>query len=129
MGQKEIKIEEQLEDMKSLKNGIACLENEISEMRIEMDNPIAGLEEEEANNKLKDSTIEELNERLCRITEEKMRMKNENDKSIDDLELSKKVAEDELLSQEEVAKEAIWKLEEAMLLQQQQHSSSTETSK
>merc|ERR1711957_705889 len=70
-----------------------------------------------------------LNEKVYRINEEKMRMKNENDKSIEDLELSKKVAEDELLSQEEVAKETIWKLEEAISLLQRQHLSSIETSK
>ena len=33
-----------------------------------------------------------------------MRLKNENDKSIEDLELSKRKAEDEHLSQQEVAK-------------------------
>merc|ERR1712194_552507 len=57
------------------------------------------------------------------------RMKNESDKSIEDLVLCKKVAEDELLSQEEVAKEEIWKVEEALSLVHQQHLSSTETSK
>ena len=36
--------------------------------------------------------------------------------------------EDEFSSQQEVAKETIRKLEEALSLQQQQHSSSTETS-
>ena len=58
-----------------------------------------------------------------------MKMRSESDKSIEELELSKKVAEDELLSQQEVVKDAIWKLKEAMSLVQQQHSSSTETSK
>ena len=53
-------------------------------------------------------------------------MKNENDKSIEDLELSKRKAEDEHLSQQEVAKKTMWELEEAMSLQQQQHLSSTE---
>ena len=56
-------------------------------------------------------------------------MKNENDKSIKDLELSKRKAEDEHLSQQEVAKKTIWELEEAMSLQQQQHISSIETFK
>merc|ERR1712194_705261 len=105
IGQKEMNIEEQLEDMKSLKNKHACLENE------------------KANNDIKDSTIEELNEKVCRITEEKTRIKSECDRIIEDMELSKKVAEDELLSQEEVAKETIWKLDVALSLQQQQHSS------
>ena len=53
----------------------------------------------------------------------------ENDKSIEDLELSTKVAEDKFLSQQEVAKETIRKLEEAVSFVQQQHLSSTETSK
>merc|ERR1712021_313644 len=129
IGQKEMKIEEQLEDMKSLKNKHACLENEISEMRIEMDNTIAGLQNEKLNNDIKDSTIEELNEKVCRITEEKMRMEIENDKSIADLELSKKLVEDEFSSQQEEAKETMQKLEGEMALQKQQHLSHTETSK
>merc|ERR1712194_767474 len=58
-----------------------------------------------------------------------MRMIRENDKSIEDLELCKRMAEDELLSHKEVAKETILNLEEAMSLQKQQHLSSTETSK
>merc|ERR1712115_62773 len=83
---------------------------------------------EKLNNEIKDSTIEELNEKVCRITEEKMTIKTDNDKSIADLELSKKVAEDEFLSQQEVAKETIRKLEEAMALQKQQHLCYTQTS-
>merc|ERR1712048_1073021 len=75
-----------------------------------------------------DSTIEELNEKVCRITEEKKRMKSEIDKSIEDLELSKKAAEAEFLLQQEEAKETIRNLEEAMSLQQQEHSSSAEIS-
>merc|ERR1739844_557226 len=126
--QKERKSEEQLEAMKSLKNKHACLENEISEMRIVMESTREGLQKEQAKNDMKDSTIEELNEKVCKITEEKMRMKSENDESIEDLELSKKVAEDELLSQQEVAKAALVKLEEAMSVQQQQHSSYKERS-
>merc|ERR1712115_310324 len=55
-------------------------------------------------------------------------MKSENDESIEDLELSRKVAEDEFLSQQEVAKATIVKLEEAMSVQQQQHSSYRERS-
>merc|ERR1712045_1111592 len=100
----EMKIEEQLEAMKSLKKKHACLENEISEMRIVMESTREGLQKEQAKNDIKDSRIEELNEKVCRISEEKMRMKSENDRSIEELELSKKVAEDEFLSQQEVAK-------------------------
>jgi len=77
----------------------------------------------------KDTKIKEFNEKICMITEEKMEMKIKNDKIIADLELSKKTAEDNFLSQQEVAKETIWKLEEAMSLQKQQHLFSTETSK
>ena len=93
--QKERKIEEQLEAMKSLKNKHACLENEISEMRIVMESTREGLKKEQAKNDMKDSIIEELNEKVCRISEEKMRLKSENDRSIEEMELSKKVADDE----------------------------------
>ena len=126
--QKEMKIEEQLEAMKSLTDKHACLENEISEMRIVMESTREGLKKEQAKNDMKDSTIEELNEKVCRISEEKMRLKSENDRSIEEMELSKKVAEDEHLSEQELAKAAIVKLEEAMSLQQQQHSYSTKRS-
>ena len=67
---KEMKIEEKLDAVRSLKNKQSCLENEISEMRLIMDNKIAGLEEEQAKNDIKDSTIEKLIEKLCTITEE-----------------------------------------------------------
>ena len=43
-----------------------------------------------------------------------MRMISENDKSIEDLESRKRMAEDELLSHKEVARETIPNLEEAM---------------
>ena len=56
-------------------------------------------------------------------------MKSENDKSIEDLKLCKKVAEEKFLSRQEAAKETIWKLEEAMSLQKQQHLYSIETSR
>ena len=82
---KEMKIEEQLDAVRSLKNKQSCLDNEISEMRIVMDNKIAGLEEEQAKNDIRDSTIEELIEKVCRITEEKMKMRSESDRSIEDL--------------------------------------------
>merc|ERR1739844_771898 len=104
-------------------------EDEICEMRVVMESTAAGLQKEKLNNEIKDSKIEELNAKVRRISEEKMRMKNENDKSIEVLELSKRKAEEEHLSQQEVAKKTIWELEEAMSLQQQQHLSSTETYK
>merc|ERR1739844_409199 len=112
----DMKIEKQLETVKSLESKNSSLENEICEMRIVMESTTAGFQ---INNGMKDSTIEELNEKLCGITEEKMRMKSEYDKSIEDLELSKRKAEGELLSQQEVAKEKIRKLEEAMSVQQE----------
>ena len=40
---------------------------------------------------------------MCSITEEKMKIKSENDRNIGDLEVSKKVAQDELLPHHEVA--------------------------
>merc|ERR1712151_230920 len=67
-------------------------------------------------------TIEELNEEVRRITEEKMKIQNENGKSIEEGEM-------EYVSQQEVAKEKIQKLEETLSLQQEQHLSSIETSK
>merc|ERR1712238_327415 len=126
---KDLKIEEQLEAVNSLKSQIISLKNEISDMRIVMESTTAGLLKERLNNDIKDSTIEELNEKVCWITEEKMRMEIENDKSIVDLELSKKLVEDEFLSQQEVTKETMQKLEGEMALQKQQHLSYTETSK
>ena len=56
---------------------------------------------------MKDCTIEELNEKVCRITEYKMKMKSENDKSIQDLEVRKKVTEDERVSQKKADKETV----------------------
>ena len=108
-----MKIEEELETVKSLKSKNTSLEDEICEMRVVMESTAAGLQKEKLNNDIKDSKIEQLNEKDRRISEEKMRMKNENDKSIQDLELSKRKAEDEHLSQQEVAKKTIWELEEA----------------
>merc|ERR1739844_29035 len=124
----EMKIEEQLEAINSLKNKHTSLENEISDMRIVMERTREDLQQEQAKNDTKDATIEELNEKVCRITEEKMRILSENDESIEDLELSKKGAEDEFLSQQEVTKATIVKLEEAISVQQQQHSSYRERS-
>merc|ERR1712085_169143 len=121
------KIEEQLDVVKSMKLENARLKNEISDMRFVMESATLGLQEEKVKNNIKDCRIEELNEKVCRITEEEMRMISENDKSIEDLELCKRMAEDELLSHKEVAKETILNLEEAMSLQKQQHLSSTET--
>ena len=90
--------------MKSLKNKHVYLENKMSDMRIVIESTTEGLQKDQAKNGIKNSTIEEPNEKVCRITEEKMKMKSENDRSIGDLELSKKVAKDELLPQQEVAK-------------------------
>ena len=56
--QKERKIEEQLEAMKSLKNKHAFFENEISEMRIVMESTREGLQKEQGKNDIKDSRIE-----------------------------------------------------------------------
>ena len=47
-----------MEAMKSLKNKHACLENEISEMRIVMESTREGLQKEQAKNDIKDSRIE-----------------------------------------------------------------------
>ena len=44
--------------MKSLTDKHACLENEISEMRIVMESTREGLKKEQAKNDMKDSTIE-----------------------------------------------------------------------
>merc|ERR1712151_891960 len=129
MRQSDVKIEEQLETVNKLKNQNRSLKNEIPDLRVEMESTAAGLEKEKWNNGMKDSTIEELNEDLRRLTEEKKEMKIESDKSIEALELFKKAAEDEYLSEQEVAKEAMRKLEEAMSLKEEQHLSSTETSK
>ena len=54
-----------------------------------MESATVGLQEEKVKNNTKDCIIEELNEKVCRITEAKMRMTSENDKSIEDLELCK----------------------------------------
>merc|ERR1712085_58762 len=103
---------EHLEAVKSLKNENSKLKNEISDMRIVEENALVGLQEEKVKNKTKDCKIEELNEKVCRITEDKMKMISGNDKSIEDLESRKRIAEDELLSHKEVAKKTIRKLEE-----------------
>ena len=61
-----------------------------------MQNTTAGLQKEKLNCDVKDSTVEELIETESRNTEEEMRMKSENDKSIKHLWLSKKKPDDEL---------------------------------
>merc|ERR1712151_212946 len=120
--QRDAKIEEQVEAMNTLKNQNTSLKNEISDMGVDLESTRAGLRKEKLKNEMKDSTIEKLNEKMRMITEEKMEMKIETDKNIADLELSKKVAEEELLSEQEG-------VEEAMSVQEQQHLSSTEASK
>ena len=82
-----------------------------------MESTTRGLQEEKVNKEIKNCKIEELNEKVCMITEEKINMKSENDKSIEYLKLCKKVTEDKFLSRQEVAKETIWNLEEAISLQ------------
>merc|ERR1712238_121461 len=106
------KTKEQLETVNALRTKNGSLEDKISHMRLVMDSTTGGLQKERLNNDIKDSTIDELNKKVCRITEQKMRMKIENDKNIADLELSKKVAEEKVLSQGAVSKDAIRNLEE-----------------
>merc|ERR1712048_724509 len=127
--QRDTKIGEHLETVNALKNENTRLKDEISDMRTVVDNAPRGMPEEKANNDMKDSTIEELNEKVGRMIEEKMKMESEKAKSIEDLELCKKMAEDKFSSQQEVAKATIQKLEEAISVQKQQHISSTEKSK
>ena len=102
-----------MEAVKSLTDKHACLENEIFEMRIVMESTREGLKIGQTKNDMTDSTVEDLNEKACRISEEKVRFKSESDRSIEEMELSQKLAEDEHLS---LAKVAIVKLEEAMSL-------------
>ena len=45
----------------------------------------------------KNESSKEQNEKMCRITEEKTKRNGENNRSIEDLELSKKVTKDKLL--------------------------------
>merc|ERR1712113_1298457 len=110
----DMKMEEQLEVMKSLNADNITLKDQLLELRIVVESTRAELQEERLSNDTKNSTIEELNEKVSRITEEKMRMKSEYDKSIKDLELCTNLAQ-------EVAKEKMLQLEEAMSVQQQQH--------
>ena len=65
--------------MKLLTDKHACLENEIFEMRIVMESTREGLKIGQTKNDMTDSTIEDLNEKVCRISEEKMRLKSETD--------------------------------------------------
>ena len=118
-----------MDAVKSMKWENARLKNEISDLRIVVESVTVVLQEEKVKNNTKGCIIEELNEKVCRITEAKMRMISENDKSNEDLESRKRIAEDELLSRKEVDRETILNLEEAMSLQKQQHLSSTETPK
>merc|ERR1711957_973459 len=76
--QRDMKMEEHLEAVNSLKRESTSLKNEISDMKIAMECTTRGLQEAKTNNDIKDLTIEELNEKVCRITEEKMKMKSEN---------------------------------------------------
>merc|ERR1712194_941998 len=107
-------IKERLDAVKSLQSKNCCLKNQISDRRILMESTTRGLQEEGVKNDIKDRTIEELNEIVCRIAGEKMKMKSEHKKSIDDMLLGKKMIEDEFLAQQEVAKETIRSLLEAI---------------
>merc|ERR1712232_423302 len=110
------------------KSETTTLKNEISAEMILMESTTARLLNKKRNNDMKDSTIKELNKKEGRVTEEKIEMKMENGKNILDLEFSKKLAEDEFLSEQEMAKETIQKLEESMSFQEQQRLSSTKVS-
>merc|ERR1712194_461471 len=101
---KDLKIEEQLEAVNSLKSKIISLKNEISDMRIVMESTTAGLQKERLNNDIKDSTIEELNEKVCRITEEKKIIRLRGERESNEVEMEEKLVEDEFLSQQEVTK-------------------------
>merc|ERR1712072_521303 len=86
-----------------------------------MESTISGLK---LNSDIKDSTIEDLNDKVSRLSEEKMRMKCEHDRINEDFESCKRKQQDECTLQQLVAKDKIQKLEEAMSVQQQQHLSS-----
>merc|ERR1712048_982203 len=103
--QKEMEIEDHLEAVKSEKAKSTSLQNEMAQMRIVMESTTAELQKEKENNDIKNNTIDALTVKVSKITEEIMRMKKENDDTIEELELSKSVAEDELLSQEKFLKE------------------------
>merc|ERR1712087_716392 len=86
--QKEMEIEDHLEAVKSEKTKNTSLQNEISEMRIVMESTTAELQKEKENNDIKNNTIDELNEKVCSITEENMRVNIEKSEKIEELELS-----------------------------------------
>merc|ERR1712194_308684 len=128
--QRDMMIKENVEAAKSLKVNITSLKNKISEMKIVMQSTTSEqMQQIKLKNDGKDTQIKGFNEKICMITEEKMKIKSENEKSLEDLELSKKVAEHNFSSsQQEVAKEITQNIQEVMSLQQQQHLSSTEPS-
>jgi len=117
---KDMKIEEYLEAMNSLKRENTRLKREISDMRIVMESSTVGLQEEKVEDHMEDCTIEELNEKVCRITKEKIKMKNENDKSIDEVELYEEIAEDEFVSQQ-------WVKRQNLVFRKHRHSNSRST--
>merc|ERR1712226_772287 len=88
MMQRNIMIEDHLKAVNSF------FKNEISDIRIGMESTTVGLQKDTVKNGVKDSTTEELKENVCLNTEEKMRMKIENAKGIEDLQLSEKKAEE-----------------------------------
>ena len=56
----------------TLKNEKSRLKNEISDLRIVIESTTRVLQEEKVNNDIKNCKIEELNEKVCMITEEKI---------------------------------------------------------
>ena len=131
--QKDMKIKEHFEIVNAVEGRNTSLKNEICEMKIIVKNTTVELQKIKLQNNtndvtVKDDTFQELNKKICRLTEEKMKLKMENGNSIEDLELSKKVAEDDFLLQQEIALKTVQKLEKAMTLQKH-HLSSTKRSK
>ena len=61
---RDIKIEEHLPAVNSLKWEVSRLKNEISDMRIVMESATLGLQEEKVKNNIKDCKIDELNENV-----------------------------------------------------------------
>jgi len=90
--QRDMKIEDHFEAVNT------NLKDKISDMEIVIENATRGLQEEKVEDNTVDGMIEEFSERVCRNTGEKMKKKSGNDISIEDIELCKKMAEDEFVS-------------------------------
>ena len=76
--ERDMKTAEHLEAVNSLKSYNTRLKNEMSDMRIVTRSAKVGLQEEKVKNDMKDCTIEDLNENVCRITEDKMKIRSEH---------------------------------------------------